>query len=64
MLSKILNLFNKNEETSTSKDKTDNQTENTSSDWLTDGYSWIPDWKSILGDDFGNWEESIVQAKG
>lgn len=64
MLSKILNLFNKNEETTSSEDKTANPTEKASSDWLTDGYSWIPDWKNILGDDFGNWEDCIVRAKG
>lgn len=29
------------------------------SDWLSDGYSWIPDWKTILGSDWEKWQEIV-----
>lgn len=29
------------------------------SHWLRDGYSWIPDWKSILGSDWDEWQNLV-----
>ncbi|MBP7860904.1 capsule biosynthesis protein [bacterium] len=33
-------------------------------DWLTDGYSWIPDWKEIIGSDWSEWEKRRDLARG
>lgn len=33
-------------------------------DWLSDGYSWIPDWKKIIGADWQEWERKREAAKG
>lgn len=37
-------------------DSKDEQLQNSDrSDWLSDGYSWIPNWREILGVDFDSW---------
>lgn len=64
MLSKILNLFSKNDENPPAEDQPKSTTDEPSGDWLNDGFSWIPDWKKILSDDFQNWEDSVKRAKG
>ncbi|MCW5824486.1 MAG: capsule biosynthesis protein [Cyanobacteria bacterium TGS_CYA1] len=33
-------------------------------DWLSDGYSWIPEWKSIIGADWDEWERRREEARG
>lgn len=33
-------------------------------DWLNDGYSWIPDWKKIIGDDWDQWQRAREAAQG
>lgn len=33
------------------------------SDWANDGYSWVPDWKSILGKDWEIWLKKVDEAK-
>ncbi len=35
-----------------------------SGEWLTDGYSWIPDWQKILGDDWPLFCDRVQRAKG
>lgn len=32
--------------------------------WLNDGYSWIPDWREILGQDFPEWERIRDESRG
>lgn len=32
-------------------------------DWLSDGYSWIPDWKQILGSDWDKWQGIIKEPR-
>lgn len=33
-------------------------------EWLKDGYSWIPDWKKIIGKEWSEWEKARVAAIG
>ncbi|MCW5824491.1 MAG: capsule biosynthesis protein [Cyanobacteria bacterium TGS_CYA1] len=35
----------------------------TSTGWLDDGYSWIPDWKLILGNDYKIWQDLAAKPK-
>lgn len=32
-------------------------------DWLMDGYSWIPDWEKILGEDWKLWQKTISSPR-
>ncbi|MCA9814404.1 MAG: capsule biosynthesis protein [Cyanobacteria bacterium HKST-UBA01] len=34
-----------------------------SGDWLWDGYSWIPEWESILGEDWSEWKKLSQTSK-
>lgn len=39
------------------------QKQDRAEDWLWDGYSWIPDWKEILGNDWGEWQTIAAAPK-
>lgn len=63
LLDKIFNREQTGDECS--KVGTGNDQETSKNDgWLNDGYSWIPDWKEIIGEDFPEWEQIRERAKG
>lgn len=58
----IKNLFGESKPESVKASESVNA--RTDEEWLSDGYSWIPDWRKIIGLDWSEWERRRELAKG
>lgn len=56
--------FSKSQKKTESKLSESNKSKSSNEDWLEDGYSWLPRWKEIIGEDWDDWLKRIEEAKG